>query len=308
MDGTVKTLSPTDIDFDAYFAEQQLDTAKVKPASAFVDAVIDRFHGEGQAANWTPTGFDKMRDKFDLRPGEVTVWAGINKHGKTTFLSHVMLNVMQQGAKVCVASMEMRPSDSMSKMTMQAAGTGSPTIPFIRAFHRWTDGKLWIYDHLGRLDAKRVLAVATYVRQEIGMDHMVIDSLMKCGIGVDDLTGQKDFIDALCSIARDTGLHIHLVCHMRKGESDTAAPGKFDVKGAGELTDMVDNIIIVWRNLRKKEENTSDPDCFVRIAGQRHHAWDGSFAFWFSRDCQQYMEHEHAQPTYLDLQGLRAVA
>ena len=93
----MKTLNPSEVDFDAYFQDQQLDAAKVKPASSFVDAVIDRFHGEGQAANWTPTGFDKMRDKFDLRPGEVTVWAGINKHGKTTFLSHVMLNLMQQG-------------------------------------------------------------------------------------------------------------------------------------------------------------------------------------------------------------------
>jgi ABC-type hemin transport system ATPase subunit len=68
-----------------------------------------------------------MAGKFDLRPGEVTLWAGINKHGKTTFLSQVMLNLMREGQKVCVASMEMKPRDSMLKMTKQAAGVEKPS-------------------------------------------------------------------------------------------------------------------------------------------------------------------------------------
>jgi twinkle protein len=298
-------------DFDSYFREQVDEGAKIRPASEWCQGVIDRLYGDGAPNNWTPTGFDKMQGKFDLRKGEVTVWAGINKHGKTTFLSHVMLNVMKAGQKVCVASLEMNPTDSMTKMARQAAGVESPAIPYIKAFHRWTDGKLWIYDHVGKLSANRALAVATYVRKELGLDHLVIDSLMKCGIGVDDLTGQKDFIDSLCAIARDTGLGIHLVCHMRKGESDKTAPGKFDVKGAGEITDMVDNIVIVWRNQRKtdkKADNASEPDSYVRIAGQRHHPFEGSFAFWFDPASQQYLEHQSLRPSYIDLQPLREAA
>jgi twinkle protein len=87
---------------------------------------VDRFHGQGQEANWQPTGFDEDVRQVRLRPGELTVWAGINKHGKTTFLTNVMLNVMQAGQKVCIASMEMKPAETMAKMTRQAAGTGSP--------------------------------------------------------------------------------------------------------------------------------------------------------------------------------------
>jgi twinkle protein len=241
------------IDFDAYFRDHADEGAKVKPASSWADEVIDRFYGQGAAHNWTRTGFDKADGKFDLRPGEVTLWAGVNGHGKTTFLSHTMLNVMREGQKVCIASMEMKPRDTMAKLSSQAAGLACPTREFIRAFHGWTNGKLWIYDHLGRLASSRALAVATYARKEIRVDHIVIDSLMKCGIGVDDLTGQKDFVDGLCAIARDTGLHIHLVVHMRKGEDERKAPGKFDVKGAGEVTDLVDNLVIVWKNLRKPE-------------------------------------------------------
>jgi twinkle protein len=317
----VNVIPPDSIDFDSYFQEQQVDRAKIRRASSWADAVIDRLYGQGSEQHWTGTGFDKMHGKFDFRAGELTVWAGINKHGKTTFLSNVMLNVMQRDKKVCIASMEMKPDESMAKMTKQAAGVEKPSEQFIREFATWTDDKLWIYDHLGKLAASRVLALATYVRKEMGIDHLVVDSLMKCGIGVDDLTGQKDFVDALSTITRDTGLHIHLVCHMRKGEDEKKAPDKFAVKGAGEISDMPDNIAIVFKNLKKadeiaaaereKDELKRDarmkeahavPDAFVRIAGQRNHPWEGSFAFWFHKGSQQFTESQWEKPRHLDLE------
>ena len=302
-----------DIDFDAYFEQNQDEGAKVKPASSWADAVVDRFYGQGQESSWTPTGFDKCAGKFDLRPGEVTIWAGVNGHGKTTMLSHTMLNVMDRGQKVCIASLEMKPSDSMTKMVRQASGTATPSIAYIRGFHGWTDGKLWIYDHLGKLAASRALAVATYARKAIGCDHLVIDSLMKCGIGPEDYAGQKDFVDSLCTIARDTGLHVHLVCHMRKGENERTAPGKFDVKGAGEIADLVDNLVIVWKNVRKSdkaddETGNPDPDAYVRIAKQRHHPWEGSFAFWFDKGSQQFLEFQRAHPRFVEIEQLREAA
>lgn len=305
------------IDFDGYFAEQELDSARIKPASDWADEVIDRFHGQAAASNWTPTGFEKMAGKFDLRPGELTLWAGVNGHGKTTFLSHTMLKVMQANQRVCIASLEMRPRDSMAKMTQQAAGVGVPSPRYIRGFHGWTNDRLWVYDHIGKLAPSRALAVATYVRNELKIDHLVIDSLMKCGLGTDDYTAQKDFVDGLCAIARDTGLHIHLVVHMRKGENESKPAEKFDVKGASEIVDLADNLMIVWKNLQKGvelekagrekdlnqrhsliEQINEKPDAFVRLCKQRHHSWEGSWAFWFDRASQQFLENARTQPVF----------
>ena len=249
----MKTIDDT-INFDAYFAELEPDAAKIRPAAEWVDEVIDNFYGEASAAHWTPTGYDKMAGKFDFRAGELTLWTGVNGHGKTTFLSNIMLKVMQGGQKVCMASLEMKPAKTMSKMSQQAAGVGMPSVRYIRAFHSWTDDKFWVYNHLGKLAPSRALAVATYVRKELGIDHLVIDSLMKCGLGTDDYTAQKDFVDGLCAIARDTGLHIHLVCHMRKGENENKPAEKFDVKGASEIVDLADNLVIVWMNLPKAKD------------------------------------------------------
>jgi twinkle protein len=295
-----------EIDFDSYFAQQADESAKIRPASEWAAEVIERMYGERSAKTWISTGFDKMDDKFKLRTSEVTLWAGINKHGKTTMLSQVMLRVMESGQKVCLMSLEMPPAASLEKMVKQAAGTESPSKKYIQAFHKWTDNRLWIYNHVGKLPTARVMAVATYIRKELGIDHLVVDSLMKCGMGADDYNAQKDFVDSLCAIARDTGLHIHLVAHMRKGENERSAPGKFDVKGAGEITDLVDNIMIVWKNLRKIEkpndpEVAKEPDGYLRVAGQRHFSWEGSFAFWFDKGSQQFLEHEHSRPTYVNV-------
>jgi len=315
----MNTIEHDALDFEEYFDQQQVDSAKVKRASQWVDAVVDRFHGKTTEASWTPMGFNKAAGKFDIRPGEVTIWAGINSHGKTTFLSHVMLNVMQGKATACLASLEMPPAVSMAKMVRQASGIERPSEAYIRSFHRWTDDRLWIYDHVGKVEPKRMLAIATYVRKELKIDHLVIDSLMKCGIGTDDYTAQKDFVDGLCTIAKDTGLHVHLVCHMRKGESERKAPEKFDVKGAGEITDLVDNLVIVWKNQRKHEEmqeaeRESDeahrnglltqlrlkPDAYVRVAKQRATGWEGALTFWFDKASEQFTEAPFSRPNWID--------
>lgn len=300
-------LIPDNFDFESYLEQNLDESAKVRPASTWCTDVVDRFYGDHSPKSWVPAGFDKMLGKFDLRPGEVTLWAGINGHGKTTLLSQIQLRGMEAGQKFGLASFEMKPALSMAKMSRQAAGVGVPAIPYIRAFHRWTDNRLWIYDHLGKVATKRVLAVATYMRRELGIDHLVIDSLMKCGIGTDDYTAQKDFVNDLCSVAQDTGLGIHLVVHMRKGENERSAPDKFDVKGASEIVDLVDNLVICWKNVRKlakseTERDHDEPDAFVRIAKQRHHPWEGSFAFWFDPDTQQFREHQNERARFVDLQ------
>ena len=75
---------------------------------------------------------------------------------------------------------------------------------------------------------------------------------MKCVSGEDDYNAQKNFVDALCSVARDLNIHIHLVHHIRKLSSEAQLPDKTDVKGSGSITDQVDNLLMVWRNKAKE--------------------------------------------------------
>lgn len=305
-------LIPDNIDFNAYVQDEDDGRADVRRASEWADAVAKYFHGEEEQALGQPTPWAKVENRLMFRPGEVTLWAGVNGHGKSGAVGYVMLNAMVDAARACIASFEMAPEATMSRMCRQAAGSHLPTLELIDQFHRWTDDRLWLYNHRGRVTPERLIAVSRYCRKELAIDHIVIDSLMKCGLAPDDYTGQKNFVDSLCILARDTGLHIHLVHHMRKGERETDMPDKFGIKGAGEITDLVDNVLVVFRNKRKESQLETEndpaklediakiPDSFLICAKQRHFTWEGKISLWFDKDSQQLLEHPVATRRYID--------
>ena len=296
------------IDFTPY--EKSSEAANLIPAYAFSDVVADYFAGRlghgGLSLPWS-----KTHGKIALRPGEVSIWAGINGSGKSLLLNQISMQAMMHNEPVCIASMEMKPHVTMARMNRQAAGA-IPSDSFIRQFHDWTDGKLWLYDQNGVVESKRILAVMRYcdrglkrAGQSVKIKHFVIDSLMKCGIGVDDYNRQKAFVDELCAHARETGVHVHLVAHERKGETSRKLGDKFSVKGASEIVDQVDNVFIVWRN-KDKEENAQEqfpdpdlqqqPDCIVRCDKQRNGEWEGKIALWYHKPSMQYVAQYGAGP------------
>lgn len=281
-------LIPDDIDFSAYMEEPEQHN--VRPASDWLDATIAAFYAPPDTAPVPGMLWQKTGTKVRFRAGEVSLWAGINGHGKSMFLSQVELDLCFQAERVMVASFEMNPVKQMHRMSRQAYAGREPTIPFLRKFHAWTDGRLWMYDHVGAVEWRKVIAVMRYAVKKFGITHFVVDSLMKCVKGEDDYNAQKDFVNELCAFAVAHGVHVHLVHHMRKGESEHKTPGKFDVKGAGAITDVVDNLFIVWRNKKAEQEKNGDPTCILACEKQRNGEFEGKFGFWFDPDSQQYLE------------------
>lgn len=306
---------PDNIDWQSYVKDENDGRADVRPASEFVDEVIRYFHGEDEVAVGTRTPWASLGGNLMFRPGEVTLWAGVNGHGKSGVLGFAMLEAMVQSQRVCIASMEMPVRETIQRLCRQAACGPAPSIEYIEKFHKWSDNRLWLYAQLGTVPRDRMIAVARYCRTELGVDHMVIDSIMKCGIAPDDYNGQKSFIDSLCVLARDTGLHIHVVHHVRKGEKESNAPDKFDIKGAGEITDLVDNVLIVHRNKRKeallqspkltdkeRAEAEAQADTVLICDKQRHFTWEGSTKLWFDRSTLQFLDQRTGGDQFLDLQ------
>jgi twinkle protein len=299
-------LIPDDIDFSAYMEEPEQH--RIIPASAFLDEVTALFYPPANLPKFPTMLWDKAKDKVEFRPGEVSLWAGVNGHGKSMFLSQVGLDLCHQGERVMTASFEMTAPRQMQRMCRQAFAGDRPSIPFMSELHRWTDNRLWIYDHMGAIDWKRLMAVLRYARQHFGITQFVVDSLMKCVRGEDDYNGQKDFVNDLCSFAQATGVHVHLVHHVRKGESEHKAPGKFDIRGASSITDLVDNVFIVWRNKRAATENNGEPTALISCEKQRHGEWEGKLGFWFDEASQQYLETVDAQPVRYNLKAAKQAA
>lgn len=283
------------IDFSAYMASTEA-AHRIISAAAYVQEVTDYFHAEnidrGSVMPWP-----KTHDLVRFRKHEVTLWAGMNGHGKSLALGQCCLSFVAAGEPTCIASMEMKPVVTLARMARQFSREHTPTRDQIKVFHGATGRHLWLYDQQGTVNAERMLAVMRYCAQEKGIRHFVLDSLMKCGIAEDDYTAQKLFVDGICTIARDTGMHIHLVAHSRKQQNELSAPGKMDVKGSGSITDQVDNVLTVWRNKAKERsvemgllDKSNEPDAFVICDKQRNGEWEGRIALWFDPRGQRYTQ------------------
>lgn len=297
-----------------YITQEEIDqyahgpdeAAQIIPASAYCQRVIDRFYGCDDLFNTHHRmPWSKTHGHINFRPNEVTIWSGYNGSGKSLLLGQVMLGVMSQGGRVCVASMEMKPEATLGRMVRQSAGNSEPPIQYIKDFHAWTDDKLWIYDQQGTVNPSRILSVCRYASDKLKIQHIIIDSLMKCGINSDDYNLQKTFLDQLCACAKDHNTHIHLVAHARKGETEHKSIDKMSVKGASEITDMADNVFTIWRNKRKEEEETkahkdadilSMPDVLLTCEKQRHGEWEGRITLWFDKESMQYVASDGARP------------
>lgn len=294
-------LIPDSIDFSAYM--QEPEQHNVRPASDWLDETIAAFYAPADSTPIAGMLWQKTAGLIKFRPGEVSVWAGINGHGKSMFLSQVELDLCYQAERVMVASFEMKPVKQMHRMSRQAFAGREPSIQFLKAFHAWTDGRLWMYDHVGAVEWRKLIAVMRYSVKQFGITQIIVDSLMKCVPGEDNYNAQKDFVNELCAFAVAHNVHVHLVHHVRKGESEHKAPGKFDIKGAGAITDMVDNVFIVWRNKKAEQEKNGDPTCIVSCEKQRNGEFEGKFGFWFDVDSQQYLERTDMAATRYDIRS-----
>jgi twinkle protein len=305
-------ISPDDIDFALYLTETEA-MQRVRPASGYIDEMLDRmFNATRERCAYLP--WDKTREAFQFRPGEVTLWPGINGHGKSLVTGMVSMSLMGQREKVCIASFEMKPYKTLERMSRQWLGyrpaqRGDPQelidtyMDAARQFGEWTDGKLWLYDQQGTTTPENIVSVARYCAKELGIQHIFIDSLMKCVKNEDDYNGQKYVIDEFCSIAKDHNAHIHVIHHSKKLDDENRQPGKFDSKGSGSITDQVDNIMVHWRNKAKENARRAreaykqeDPDAMLICHKQRNGEDEPKIALWFDPDSQQFTEFQGASP------------
>jgi len=293
-------ITPDNTDFSAYLAESE-PRVKVLPATSWTEALVDSLK-TGRELTGAKLPWAKTHDHLRFRGGEVTLWQGINGHGKSQVLGQVVLGFAAQKERSCIASFEMKPVSTLRRMLRQVAMNDAPAEPVARQMMKWLEGRMWIYDQLGSVETNALAAVIRYCAEKLRIQHMVIDSLMKCVRGTDDYNGQKDFVDLLCTMARDYNIHIHLVHHVKKQEDESRIPGKFSGSGSHAITDQVDQVITVWRNKPKEraveklkrqglpvdEETESKPDAMLACDKNRHGEWEGNVALWYHAPSLQY--------------------
>lgn len=301
-------LRPDDIDIERHMRETE-PSIKVRAAAEFMADVAAEFT-ERVGSRKSVMFSTKLRDVIEFRAGELTAWTGYSGHRKSMFTSQVALDLCAQQERCLLASLEMWPSKTLARMARQASGVNRPDQKWLDKFGRWTDGRLWIFDHMGRISPQLCIAVCNYFAKELAGRHVFIDSMMMVCASEESMDEQKQLITDLCRLAQETGLHIHLVTHCRKPQAgEDKPPTKYDLRGSAAISDQAANVITIWQNKPKraaleKDPNDSralaEPDALVTIEKQRNGEWEGRNQMWLDarslRFCDGRLTHCEPYP------------
>ena len=306
------------IDVEKYLHANDV-TIRVKKAIDWLDSIKESYLDESKHREIT-LPWPKTHGGFAYRMGEVTVYAGGNGGGKSLITGQIALNLIKQGQKVCIASFEMKPESTLKRMLRQFScelldnpltnNREKYITDLVGRMDTFLGQNMYIYDQQGTTSADKVIAMTRYCAMELGVQHVFIDSLMKCVKGEDDFNGQKNFIDELTALARDHNIHVHLVHHIRKLVNEEQQPNKNDLKGSGSISDQVDNVFLMWRN--KKKENMVNmgqqvdetmPDAYLMCEKQRNGESQEWYGLWYHAASQQFVENVGSLPMDFDNNG-----
>lgn len=297
----MQTIDLTDQELISFIGEQE--SQEIGSVDSFSDRLIKHMEG-GHGLKGDKLPWAKTHGAVRLGQGQLSVWGGINGHGKTLMLSMAMTRLLAQGKRVLIASMEMKPEETLQWMVSQAAGC-EPCKEFaISWMDRYRDNG-FIYDCLDKVPQERILGLCHYAGKVLNIDHIVIDSLTMCGVGREDYSQQAEFVNLLRAAAKLYGIHIHLVCHMRKGSDENEQVGKFNIRGAGEIADLADKVFIVFRNKRREQhlayqENNmpfdesiiEQPDVWLKLVKNRQDGTEMNFGLYFHKESMQFVSRE----------------
>lgn len=116
------------------------------------------------------------------------------------------------------------------------------------------DGKFWFYDHFGSLETDALFAKMKYMAAQ-GCRFIVLDHLTIVMSGM-DIDNERQAIDItmtkLRQFAEQTGVGIHLVCHLKrpegKGHEDGARPTLAQLRGSASIVQLSDFVFALQRN------------------------------------------------------------
>jgi twinkle protein len=218
--------------------------------------------------------------------GQVCLLTGKRGDGKSTFMSNIVANALDQGVGVFAYSGELAGYHFKRWLNCQLAGndymltekneygddiyTIDPEIS--KRISEWYRGKAFVYDNEFVEDREETTALVEIVKEVASRRNVkliCIDNLMTAMETVTEQSNlylaQSNFVGELKKIAVRYDVAIILVAHPRKQGKDT--DNEFDnddVAGSGDITNKVD---IVMSYGRAKEG--ADHDCELIISKNR---------------------------------------
>lgn len=250
---------------------QPLNAECVKPLSQVTNPDID-------AMEHIETGVYALDEALDggIALGQVCLLSGRRGDGKSTFMSQVIANAIDQGYGTFIYSAELPDYQFKGWLNTQVAGEDNvvgyknkygqikyiPTEEVQVLIDRWYDGKAFIFDNTFTDDhPEKELDLINVIEQTIKANDVkliCVDNLMTAMESVRNQNelylAQGRFVGQLKKIAIKYNVAVILVAHPRKHGSDTDKDfDNDDIAGSADITNKVDIVLNYYRP--KKEES-----------------------------------------------------
>lgn len=240
------------------------NTGIVLPADLFVD--IDTLYEKGFQRG-VGTGWAKLDEYYTVRPGEITVITGVPSHGKSTWLTNLMVNIADREAwKFAVFSPENFPMQRYCAHIAQIwsgmpfSSGYSTRIPkdSLAGITHWIDENfVFIVPKSDEMQIDNLIQKAMICVIKHGAKGIVFDPWNEIDHSRPHGLSETEYISKCLSkiryFAREYKVHVWLVAHptkMQKGRDGTyPVPTPYDISGSAHFRNKADNCLTVWRDL-----------------------------------------------------------
>ena len=219
---------------------------------------------------------DELTKGFEM--GCITIWTGLTNAGKTTVMTMITKQTIEQGEKVFYFNGEQTKDDFKNNLYKQSVEKGhiqgkrykkTQIVDWfvedseIERLNKMYSDSLFVYNNEMARTIDMILHAMEEVRVKYGVRVFMLDNFMQIDTSSsDEYREQKEIMEKLRTFAVNKNVHIHLVAHPRKIDKVNTRITIYDVMGSSNLVNKAYNVISIIRT-----DNLTDDDSeYKRLA------------------------------------------
>ena len=204
---------------------------------------------------------DELTKGFEM--GCITIWTGLTNAGKTTVMTMITKQTIEQGEKVFYFNGEQTKDDFKNNIYKQTVDKGhikgkrykkTQIIDWfveeseIEKLNKIYADTLYVYNNEMPRTIDFILQAMEEVRAKYGVRVFFLDNFMQIDTSSsDEYREQKEIMERLRTFAVNKNVHIHLVAHPKKVDKLNTRITIYDVLGSSNLVNKAYNVISIIR-------------------------------------------------------------
>lgn len=195
--------------------------------------------------------------------GCITIWTGFTNAGKTTVMTMLAKNTIEQGERIFFFNGEQTKEDFKNNLYIQSSQSKDLVHKqfknscvfdtFVKPekavlLDKIYGNKIFIYNNEAPRNINTLIQAMEEIRQKEKIKVFFLDNFMQIDMKSENIfQEQTDVMEKLRTFAINRKIHIHLVAHPKKIERFQTRLSLYDVAGSSNIVNKAYNIISILR-------------------------------------------------------------